>query len=866
MQLLPLYDAAPLGAVEGAAPLSLDKDCRRCALSTRTPAVRTVCVGADGDPGGVLLVGEAPGRQEDLIGRPFVGQSGSLLRAIVAKHWAGPVAYDNAVRCYPGAADPTDKAIAACRGYLRQTLAEVKPQRIITLGSVAAQSVLGRGVQTINLRRAYAHLADGTPVFTVLHPAAALRNRFVRSWFEQDLGWALTASVPARAPLAGVVRMVMSEADALAAEAEFLLAEWFAFDVETRGTMWEPTFRILCASLCAAGVDSPWCWGSAALATPRTRAVLLRLMANPDARKAGQNVKYDMLAFRAAYDTPVRGVMLDTRLQRKLIEPDASGKLVDMSELVGMGGYKQENDRAKAVELKAVRSRLQRDAREAKKRNLSLFAPDPIHPRAAPDLDEYIRRHTDEPEHWVYALLPERTLVQYNARDAVATARLGVQLGRELAQVPELDFVWHDLAKPASAALERMEAWGIPVDREAILAFDSYLAIHEGDAKIRLDAHAKDINWKSADQVAALLFEKMGIPPVLLTKDGQPSTDDSVLEALAGKYSVARELRAYRKVVKMRGTYAVGDDGGLLRHVRSDGRIHPNVKLDGARSGRTSCTQPNLQNIPTAKTAEGKMARQCFAALPGWFFLELDYNQIELRVAALLSGDAKMKAIFANNQDYHLRTAQMVAELAWGMRAEDIDPEGLQRKAAKTINFGLLYGQGDTALAAKIGCSAAQAARIREAILGNFTRLDTWIDERLLYARKYGHSWTWWKGKRARRRNLWRIADKDDAAVSNAENGSFNTPIQGTAADFCIASLIQLVNYVEEDGVPAEVVVPVHDSIMLHVRRDYVREVAYTAKAIMEGHESGDVRLVVDTKVGSTWGTLEKYDEKKWAA
>jgi DNA polymerase-1 len=430
---------------------------------------------------------------------------------------------------------------------------------------------------------------------------------------------------------------------------------------------------------------------------------------------------------------------------------------------------------------------------------------------------------------------------------------------------------WDRIVRPASVALERVEAWGVPCDRAQIEQFDQYLYAREQKAKATLDQYAPDVNWRSPDQVATVLFDRLKLKAVALTETGKRSTAEEVLVKLASKHPLPAALVEHRFITRMRGTYA----SGMLEHVRADRstgypwhRIHPNVKLDGARSGRTSCTDPNLQNIPRPDgSPEGKMARDCFAAPPGYKLVELDYSQLELRVACLLSRDPKMLEIFKSGVDYHLRTAQLVSKLAWGVDdLMQLDKAAAKeyRSRAKAVNFGVLYGKGAGGLAAEWGCKVDDAQRVIDLIMGQFKVLDTWCDARLAEARKTGIVWTWWDGENARRRPLWRVADKsqeNDASRNRAENGAVNSPIQGTASDFCIASLTACVDWIEQDCVPGtKLVLPVHDALMFEVRDDMVDEVAHTAAHIMRSWPFGDVPLVVDCKVGQSWGSMVDYD------
>jgi DNA polymerase-1 len=251
------------------------------------------------------------------------------------------------------------------------------------------------------------------------------------------------------------------------------------------------------------------------------------------------------------------------------------------------------------------------------------------------------------------------------------------------------------------------------------------------------------------------------------------------------------------------------------------------------------------------------MARGCFAAHEGWTILSADYSQLELRIAAMLSKDPTMIDIFKRGEDLHQKTAEMIAPLVWHITADQVKKVP-HRAAAKAVNFGVLYGQTAKGLCRKIGCTEEEAERIIQAILGKFHLLGGWIKERLASARRDGCTWTYWNGEHARRRNLWQLADDDNEAKGTAERSSWNTAIQGTGSDYLLRSLVQVVNWVLDNGVPARVVLSVHDSLLLEVRDDCLGEVAAKVKEVMTGWPSDDVPLVVDVEAGPTWGDLTK--------
>jgi uracil-DNA glycosylase family 4 len=849
---LPLYAGPAVLPVEEAEPLSVDHGCRRCELGER-PRVR-VCLAPEGEPGGLLVVGEAPGADENAAGRPFVGQGGKLLRAHVAKHWTGPVAYGYAVGCFAGREGPSEKNVDACRGYLAQLVREVKPQRVLALGGWAAYALTGRSLPMLSVRKGYTHLASGAPVFFVIHPTAAARNRFVGRWFAQDLEWALTAPVPERAPTDGRVLLVEDEASALAAESHLREAaadgRWFAFDCETMGQMHTDQFRVVALSACAQGEANSWTWTNAGLDDPRVAAPLRRLLADPTIGKAGQSVKYDALSCRSdpRIAVQVQGVEVDTLLLRKLQFSDAEGDLETIAELVGMGGHKAEAQQALAKvtrRLNSKKSSVVPDWVEAEGRSEAWLAA-----WSAVQLGDNTKR-------WAYGFLPFEVLVRYCSRDTVSTARAGALLEAQLRAEPDLWRSWRGQVLPAALAAEQMEAWGIHCDYGAVKHAQQVL----GDRLKELESQFGEFKVSSPKVVAEYLYGKLKLPVLKRTAGGGDSTDSDTLEAIKGLHPVVPAIIDWRRASQLWKLYAKPFEG----HIRPDGRIHPSIKVHGARTSRFSCAEPNLFNIPRAKLEDGKLIRDCFTAPPGFAILEGDYSQIELRVAAAVSGDPEMIAIFKEGVDYHLKTAQMVSKQAWGKEPSTITEDSEERSIAKVINFSLVFGEGDAALAAQIGCTVKEAARVREAILGRFKVFAKWTKQQIANARRTGETWVHWQGQPARRRSLWQIEDHDGEKRSNAERGSYNSPVQGEAAQFGIASIVALVDWIRREGIERDVklVLTVYDSIMLEVREDLVPDVARKVRGVMEGWRltgpGGDVPLVADFKKGYAWGSLRAY-------
>lgn len=817
---------------------------------------------AEGKPGGVLVVSDYPGDEEDRRGRPMVGGAGTkILRPILRQWWKGPVALDNALRCRVGARKVNESHLKKCRGYLAQTIAEVKPQRIVALGTYAIKSIVGEAVPPLSCRRGFAWLSDRTPVFLGMNPAAASRNRFVRDWFESDLKWALTTDVAAlrdTIPWDACVNVVRTIDDALVAEEEARAAtRWIAYDAETAGKLFErggkkePAFRVLCVSFVADNSEEVWLWDDVALARPELFEVLKRVMEDRTIGKCGQNEKYDHHCMRAL-GINVRGVRCDTRLIRKIVEPDANAKLEVMQAFVGMVGGKREMANELAYVIK--RARQQPTKGEPDRGTYDDLVEEFGDERM--DLVAAIREGLGEPKTYAYGLARPEIRHRYNGIDSLSTARLGVLFEDQWQHEPrELRSVWDDLVLPLSLAVQQVEEWGMAIDRAAIDAFQTVTMLKHQEARARIAQVAtsvgfSDFNAASTAHLRTLLFDKLKLRPPKVTATGLPSTDVASLEVLTAQHHVVADIMSYRKIGKHRGTYA----DPLLLHVRSDGRVHPSIKLDGARSGRPSCENPNLFNIPRADTPHGKMARDCFCAPRGRKLVEFDYSQLELRVACMESGDPVMLELFKSGVDFHAGTAAKVLRIP----IEQVTKP--ERSKAKGVNFGTLYGMGPFALAKRIGCTPEEAEKMQNDIMGSFRLLDAYCKERLREARRTGSVFTTWNGRKFRRRPLWRVADADSETRSVAEHGAWNTPIQGKASDFCLFSLVEVVRWILEEGIEdlVKLVITVYDSLMLEVADEMIDEVFDVVPEIMLAHNSHGVPVVVDGAIGQAWGSLEK--------
>lgn len=846
MESLPIYPGIPELSIETVTPRDQDSGCRACKLGT--DKVRTVCMPAEavgeGDPT-LLVVSSSPGLQEDRHGRPAMGATGDYLRKQL-EQWPGTVVFDHALRCPPGLRKVLPTMVASCRGYVAGVVREMKPDRILVIGGEACLSVIGRSYPTMSVRRGYVYTSLGIPVMILMPPGPALRNRFVRGWFEEDLKWALTAMPPA-APLDAVVFKVKTPADAREAIDEARCAGGFNWDLETFGHAcnWEQT--ILTAGITPYGDTVAYVWDEAELENPEIRAPLDEALADETLRKAGQNVKFDCVHWQTKYGVVVRGVDYDTKLMRRIMVADSDAKLANLQPLVGMGGGKDEAGAYVDAGVKELLKTIRKPTTppvlfahvDVDKMDVAL---DRI--RLAKSL-----KIKNVPKAFAYAAIPTDLRTRYCATDTISQDR--IRQWQEARLENWSKDVWDNTTRDLHYAVTQMEVNGIAVSRSAVDSLRVQMDLEIAQQRIALNQFAPpDFNVNSTDQVSKLLFETLGLPHKGRTKKGFKTTAD-ILEKLS--HPAATAVVGLKKSMKFKAQYA----DGMAFFIRDDGRIHPTVNIDGAQTGRMSCSNPNLFNIPRAETIGGKLCRNIYIAPKGKVLIEADYSQMELRVAAMLSGDTIMIDFFARGVDFHLEAAKLIAPI-FKFEPDEIDADHPLRNNAKTVVFSTLYGDTEAGLAAKLGVDRKVAARLRAAILGQFVRLKVYCDECLRDGRKTGLARTWWDGREYRVRPLWRIADADDASRETAERSTWNTPVQGTAAEFMNNTLGKFQKIIEAKRLPAKQILTVYDSAILEVEEAAAPDVMGELNEVMLGWNSMGVKLKADFKKGDCWGELEK--------
>jgi DNA polymerase-1 len=391
---------------------------------------------------------------------------------------------------------------------------------------------------------------------------------------------------------------------------------------------------------------------------------------------------------------------------------------------------------------------------------------------------------------------------------------------------------------PLVSVLARMEAVGVGVDRDFLETFGndlrSRLAVIEQEIHT---AAGGPFNVNSTLQLREVLFDRLGLPVLKKTPKGAPSTDASVLEKLRDEHPLVDGLLRYRELEKLRSTYV----DALVPLIEPDGRIRGRFNQMAAATGRLSQEEPNLQNIPV-RSEEGRALRAAFVAAEGYRLLVADYSQIELRILAHLSGDPGLIDAFERKLDIHTATAARVA----GVAPEEVTPD--ERRRAKMINFGLLYGMEAYGLAQRLGIGREEAAAHIEAYFSQFTEVQSFMGGIVAEARSSGYTTT----LLGRRRYLPELASSNFRDRQSGERMALNAPIQGSAADIIKKAMVVLDDELRARDSRAEMTLQIHDELVLEVPEDDVDEVTELTVSIMEGVVELRVPLVVDTASGRT--------------
>ena len=409
----------------------------------------------------------------------------------------------------------------------------------------------------------------------------------------------------------------------------------------------------------------------------------------------------------------------------------------------------------------------------------------------------------------------------------------------------DLRRLYDEVDLPLMPVLLRMERAGVRIDTERLRELSVRL---EGElARLTEEIYAlagTPFNINSPKQLGEVLFERLGLRPQGKTSKTKAfSTSADVLEALAGEHPVVQRILDYRQLSKLKGTYV-----DALPQLLSpeDGRLHTTFNPAGAATGRLSSTEPNLQNIPV-RTEVGREIRSCFVPEPGWVLLSADYSQIELRLLAHFSSDAALVEAFLRGEDIHTRTASEIH----GVPPLMVTPE--MRRAAKAVNFGIVYGQTPFGLAQQLGISKEEAKQYIDRYFERYPGVKLWIERTIAEVRERGYTLTLW----GRRRPIPDILSKNPNARAFAERTAVNTPLQGTAADLMRKAMIVADAGLRQRNLRSRLLLQVHDELVLECPPEELADVRSLVKQAMEGVEKLAVPLLVETAAGPNWRDVE---------
>ncbi len=528
-------------------------------------------------------------------------------------------------------------------------------------------------------------------------------------------------------------------------------------------------------------------------------AVLLALkplLEDPGKAKVGQNAKYDInILANGSPAIEMRGVAYDTMLESYVLNSTAT--------------------------------RHDMDSLAQKYLDHTTIAFEDIAGKGAKQLT-FNQIHLDKPG-------------PYAAEDADITLRLHQALQARLAQTPSVQPVLMDIEMPLVPVLAKIERQGALVDAALLQVQSGELGLKMAELEQRAyELAGEEFNLGSPKQLGAILYDKLGMPVLSKTTKGQPSTAEAVLDELAEQgYPLPEVLMQYRSLSKLKSTYTDKLPGQINPRT---GRIHTSYQQAVAATGRLSSSDPNLQNIPI-RTAEGRRIRQAFVASPGYKLLAADYSQIELRIMAHLAKDEGLLHAFRNNLDVHRATAAEV----FGVALEDVTTD--QRRSAKAINFGLIYGMSAFGLAKQIGVDRKQSQDYIDRYFARYPGVLAYMERTRAQAAEQGFVETLF----GRRLYLPDINAKNPALRKGAERTAINAPMQGTAADIIKRAMVNVDNWLSESGLDARVILQVHDELVLEVREDLVELVKDEIRQHMSKAAKLDVPLLVEAGIGANW-------------
>jgi DNA polymerase-1 len=519
------------------------------------------------------------------------------------------------------------------------------------------------------------------------------------------------------------------------------------------------------------------------------------LLEDPDRPKVGQHIKYDMNVL-SLYGVTVRGVAFDTMLESYVFNSTGSRHDMDSLALKYLGRQTTHYEDIAGKGAKQIS----------------------------------------------FSQVDIETASHYAAEDADITLQLHEHLWPRLTEEPGLASVLREIEMPLVPVLARMEQAGVLIDGDILARQSREMAtqIHELE-KAAHKAAGQPFNLSSPKQLQEILFEQQGLPVIRKTPKGQPSTAEDVLQELATDYELPQLILQYRSLSKLKSTYT----DKLPEQINPrTGRVHTSYHQAVAATGRLSSSDPNLQNIPI-RTPQGRRIREAFVAPAGSLILACDYSQIELRIMAHLSGDKGLLKAFRDDVDVHRATAGEV----FGVPYDEVDND--QRRAAKAINFGLMYGMSAFGLSKQLRIDRTEAQAYMDTYFDRYPGVRKFMDDTREKAREQGFVETLF----GRRLYLPDIRAGNMQRRQGAERAAINAPMQGTAADIIKRAMIRVDAWLQAEERGARLVMQVHDELVFEVEKDRLARVQAAVEKHMAEAADLDVPLVVDSGSGPNWET-----------
>ena len=523
-----------------------------------------------------------------------------------------------------------------------------------------------------------------------------------------------------------------------------------------------------------------------------TLAKIKPVLENPFIKKVGQNLKYDQHVL-ANHDIKLNGIAHDTLLQSYVFESHKSHGMDDLSERhLGIKTIKFEEVAGKGAKQVGFNQ------------------------------------------------VTVETAAEYAAEDADITLQLHNAMYPQIAADAKLDYIYSHIEMPVCNILFTIERNGVLIDSVMLNGQSNEIGMKLVNLENQAYALAgQPFNLSSPKQLQEILFDKLGIKSTKKTPSGAPSTDEDVLLELALDHPLPKVLLEYRGLAKLKSTYTDKLPKMINPHT---GRVHTSYNQAVAITGRLASSDPNLQNIPV-RTQEGRRIREAFIASKGSHIVSADYSQIELRIMAHLSQDEGMLRAFANNEDIHRATASEV----FGVEKETVDSE--QRRYAKVINFGLIYGMSAFGLAQNLNIERSAAASYIERYFARYPGVRAYMDNTRALAKQQGYVETYFG------RRLWVPAINSVNAMqrAGAERAAINAPMQGTAADLIKLAMIAVDKWLNDEKLQSKLIMQVHDELVLEVPDNELELVKTKLPELMQNVAKLDVPLLAEVGVGSNW-------------